>query len=660
MSLKLALEQTGLTWTLNPEPNGASYVVGTESNCNIRIPTNSTELSLSVEIEYIPDSDSWFVRQLSNDESSRENTTSIPIVGKTHIRLNDSLVLLAIPDITRDSNLFNASLITSTRLLCGSAHKRGLFGGFEMLNQLRVDPYKSKFPKSSIDVDQVTRNATQAILVTVIASIFVIFIAALQAMTIGFGEFSLDFSSPSTVLVAFLSLVSGFLIAFETIYLRWFLARKFLKKNYDPNFSIKSLESLSDYFRQDIYQAESNQNIVIFSSFSPFVGSGEPIPKSRWTVPIVRKTDYKFQDGANAESSNSYSSSSFVEIPIQDFYKSVDSEVDALELPKLEKLSQFFVDGFELDVDSKLLSSPVSRPTTLYLDNPLWNEDQYEPGSRLRAYRVYRYIDISRDYVLSHFLRFYSSGKITFVESAAYILPGIDRQRYSLVSTLDDTHVTRIIKMIFAGILLSATQLYIVLAVWYLGYFTYNVISWKFNDNKQRRASELQEEYNYGLEQTLREYVAEPLNLEENRKLHPNRFTSGEQSFLQNLNFRKILSNPILLIALFVLGPILLPIAIFLAVFTWFLNRYKETIKSFNTNLDYYGTQDLFMYWKAIQDAIFAGTIKLLKENNIDTQRLEGILAEIVNNSVTVNAGDITGSQISVGAGMSVSQSQKS
>jgi len=90
----------------------------------------------------------------------------------------------------------------------------------------------------------------------------------------------------------------------------------------------------------------------------------------------------------------------------------------------------------------------------------------------------------------------------------------------------------------------------------------------------------------------------------------------------------------------------------------WFLNRYKATIGTVNSNLDYYGTQDVFMYWKAIQDAIFSGTIKCLKDGGVDTTNLEGISTQIVNNAITVSAGNIHGSQVVVGTGITAAQSQ--
>lgn len=652
MSLKLSLAQTGLTWTLNPDQDKTQYIVGTERHCDIRLPDDALQPCPSIQLDYSPEREQWSLRRLTNNQGISAEASSepiTPIFDQSHIRLNSNLLLIAHLSTTDLAKPSKTSLITSTRLLCGYAYKEGIFGGFELLNQLRSDPYKGKFSKSSIDTDQVTRHSTQAILISTLIASAVLFVSLLQWVILYFrsaGAITSMLLEPSPLLVT-ISLVSGLAIAFETVYFRWFFARKFLKKHYDSEFSIKPLEPLSDYLRQDFYHPINNQNVIVFGSYAPFVGAGEPIPSSRWTVPITRRLKAEKETGDR-----------YVDISAREFHKWVDDEIGSLDLPQIQKTSQLFVDGFELAVDGKLLDKPIAQPAAIYLDNPIWNEEQQDSSSRLRAYRLYCYVDIERDYVLSHFLRFYNAGEITFIESAAYILTGIDRQRYSLTSTLDDSHLTRILKTLLVGVFLGVTQLYILLAGWYIGCFLYNILSWRNNDKKQRRAAEFQEEYNYGVEQTLREYVAEPLNLEENRKLHPNRATNRGQSFLARLNLRKIFSNPILLFAMFVLGPILLPFAIFIAVFMWFLNRFKETVGTFSTNLDYYGTQDIFMYWKAIQNGIFSGAIKLLKDKGVDTSTLEGVSSQIINNSVTVSAGNITGSQVVIGSDISSTQSK--
>lgn len=644
MKLELALEHTGLTWSLNPD---SSYEVGNDSNCDILLPyvRNSSRYHLKFSYK----GQTWYVENLSQQKNSLPDVliddqrvcNEIPLEEPTRIKLaTDGLVILAVPNGSTTAAIPQQTLLTtSTRLLSGSAYRQGIVSGFELLNQLRSDPYTSKVPKSSIDLDQVATHATQSVLISLIFAISVLAIFIIQIFIFQIAGFQVNLLLP-------LAIIAGGLTAYEIIYLRWSLARCFLKKYYDPKFCIKFLKPSVNYFKQYIYQDEPSQNIFTFGGFKPFVGSGEPIPESSWTLPIDRiKKDSEEQDR------------DCIEIPTHEFYQAVDKEISRLRLPSIQSFSYMFVNGFELETDGKLLTHSTERPAVAFVDNPLWNQEQNQPASQKRAYRVYRYVDTERDYVLSHFLRFYNAGSITFVESAAYILTGIDRKRFSLAPTLDDSHFSRWIKVIAATFVL-APLLYVVVAVWYIGIFIFNLVSWKSNDDKQRRAAEFREEYNYGVEQTLREFVAEPLNLDPNQSSRISRpFKKNRRSDF-NFSFKKLLANPLLLIVVITLSPILVPTTLIFLTINWSLTRYRDLNRDFSINLDYYGTQDVFLYWKATQDAIFNGTINLLKQKGVDTSKFEQASSQISNNSITVNAGSIIGSQFGAGAGSSLTMPQ--
>ncbi|NJP08222.1 MAG: FHA domain-containing protein [Leptolyngbyaceae cyanobacterium RU_5_1] len=647
MRLEVSLEQTGLTWTLEPT---FSYITGTAHSCDICLPCSDGKSDRQLELSC--KDGIWYIKRLNSASSIFVNhqsleTDAVPIKQQTRIKLTqENLVLLATPEVNLTTPIPSQNLLTtSTRLLSGYAYREGIVGGFELLNQLRSDPYTSKIPKSSIDLDQVAIHATQSVLLTLIFSIAVFIIFTIQVLLYLAAGLNL-------YLQLFLALVAGGLMAFEMIYLRWFLARRFLKKYYNPEFRIKSFEALVSYFRQHIYQTEPAQNIITFGGFKPFVGAGEPIPESSWTIPIERNLL------AKTDSKDKNNHLDCVEIPVNEFYQAVDQEVDRLHLPELQRLSQLFIDGFELEADGKLLSHPMTRPSVMSIDDPLWDQKEEEQGSRKRAYRVYQYIDTKRDYVLSHFLRFYNAGEITFVESAAYILTGIDRKRFSLAPTLDDSHLTRLGRTVLVAIVLLPF-LYAVASVWHIGFFISNIVSWRTDDNKQRRLAEFREEYNYGIAQTLREFAAEPLNLDPyqgQNKQSRKAAKKGGSSTSSRVSLRKVLTNPILLIILLPLSVILIPLILVLLILNWFLNRYRNLNRDFSINLDYYGTQDVFMYWKAIQKAIFRSTIDLLRQKGIDTSQFERISSRIIDSSTHITVGNIGNISGQLAIGSSISQ----
>jgi hypothetical protein len=68
---------------------------------------------------------------------------------------------------------------------------------------------------------------------------------------------------------------------------------------------------------------------------------------------------------------------------------------------------------------------------------------------------------------------------------------------------------------------------------------------------------------------------------------------------------------------------------------------------------DYYGVQDLTMYWKGIEDAMLGGLIAFLNEKGVNTSKFEQSAATIVNHGVMVSGGKFTAQQVAVGAGAS-------
>lgn len=645
----LALEQTGHTWTLEAE-NGRSYQVGNRPDCDVFLPYVNFASDVNLELSY----DSlWYVRDLGSLNGAllnkvRLNQERIPIEEEARISFGGGMVIVARLDSSPIPSRKPDALITPTRLLSGYVYLEGLTQALEILNQLRSDPYKATTPEDpSLNLDQVTTHAAQSVVISLTFAGLALIIFLLEYLLILALQAKLD-------LMAWLimGIFPSFLIAFESIYLRWFMARRFLRKKYEdpyyyPKWLPKFLKNAVNLLKNSIVKTAQLQNIITFAGSNPFIGSGEIISGSSWTVPITRKKKHQ-EKSEEWENSQEY-----IEIAVDQFYQATDREIDKLNLPNLEILSRLYIDGFELEPDGKLLMNTTSRPAVMFLDDPLLIKEQDDVAGKKRAYRIYRYVDQERDYILSYFLRFYNAGEVTFVESSAYILTGIDRQRFSLSSLLEDSQLSRRLKMLL-GTIIFASGIYLGLALWYFVVFSFYFFSWKFNDARQRRAAEFQEEYNYGLEQTFREFIAEPLDLSQRARrqqtvnLAKNPLSRSIKNFISQLR-RTPLGILILIILILTFFP--------LAIFIFFVNRYRQLNTDLKVSFDYYGTQDVLMYWKSIQNAIFSSTIKLLKSQGIDSSEFERSVISIINNVTRITAGNITNSQIAVGSGSTFSQS---
>ena len=632
-NLTLALEQTGHSWTLHAE-NQCQYQVGTRRDCDITLPCVNFASDLCLELSY---DSGWYVRDNGSlngifIDDQRLDHQQVAITGDTHIRAANGMLLIAKLTSNSPNQITSDALITPTRLLSGYAYLAGLTPALELLNQLRSDPYKAAIPEdSSLDLEKVITHTAQSVVITLTFSCLALGVFLLELLFIFIDTFYFsnwgiisDWLSLAKI-IPIMGIIPGLLIAFESVYLRWFNARRFLKKDYTPNTFLKFLplflENIVNYLKQSIIQIAPLQNIITFAGSNPFIGSGELIPASRWTVPITRK---KKETSDSKEAEDWRKAPEYIDIPVTEFYQAIEEGIEQLNLPNLTKFTRLYMDGFELEPDGKFLLNATSRPAVMLLDDPLLFPEQSKLSSRQRAYRVYQYVDHERDYIISYFLRFYNAGSVTFVESSAYILAGIDRQRFSLSSTIEDTQFSRIVKMIIAAIIFSS-GIYLGLALWYLGLFIFYLISWKRNDFQQRRAACFQEEYNYGIEQTFREFIAEPVDFNQQDRLRQKIYRSKNpinQFIINPLNLLR--KNILGILILFVFLPLVLPFLFFSFIFHFLLTMPRNLTEP-KVTFDYYGTQDLLMYWKALQTNIFSNTLRILKIHNIDTSDFESL-----------------------------------
>jgi hypothetical protein len=166
-----------------------------------------------------------------------------------------------------------------------------------------------------------------------------------------------------------------------------------------------------------------------------------------------------------------------VDIPLYDFYKFVEDEVEKKNLPYIQKTSKLYANGRELEVDGQILKTVASRPVAQLPKNQIWALAQSSKLNNKRVYRIYRYYDQERDMMLSYFLRFYNVGSVTFAEGVTYTLPSIDRDRFSLTPLLNDNKTSRVIKTLILAAILFPFNLYTLIAVWHLIAYLFNVVS---------------------------------------------------------------------------------------------------------------------------------------------------------------------------------------
>jgi hypothetical protein len=470
----------------------------------------------------------------------------------------------------------------ANRMLSGSAYRRGLRSGLDLLGKLRSGRCKARSPEANLDLEQIATHASRSVLITLAFSAAALGIFVLQrllmlasgAAVMGDGVYVwMGASLPSVIL----TLIGSGLIAYELIYLRWANARRFLRRDYMPGEHKHVLRpermkehSLAGWLKNQILDADAVQNVVTFGGYTPFVGAGRRI--SGWTMAVERKPDPAALDEDEEERHH-------IDIPVADFYRAVDEAVEKAQLPRLQVSSLLFVKGEELEADGEVLTQLGKRPASRLPDGRLLGLGQGDLTSGMRFYRSYRYIDTARDMMLSYYLRFYNVGAVTFIEGTAYTLTSVDQERYGLAPLLDDTLLTRELKTAGAMLVLAPFGLYALVALFHLGLFLSKLLAWRQQDARHQRAIQAREKYNYGVTTTFRESVAAP--------------------FYQ----------------------------------------------------DYYGVQDLTMYWRSIEEAVLNGVVELLESKGVDVSQFKEQATTVINSGIMVSGGQFTATQVSAGTG---------
>jgi hypothetical protein len=197
---------------------------------------------------------------------------------------------------------------------------------------------------------------------------------------------------------------------------RYKLVPLLAKEGYDP----AQLEALliSKYRDQALprLMPEADQNLVVYSGFSPFVGAGSPL--GRWSFPIDVSRP-KENMGLRLE---------IKPFELAELYQAVEQGLGNCQIKGFVAKDFLFANGQQIrDQDwilPTIFSHPVYRVDDARVQHYLGNNDP-----RVRYYKWLRVFDWGNEIVISYFVRFSRQGNHLFV--------GVDR---FLLTPLAETH----------------------------------------------------------------------------------------------------------------------------------------------------------------------------------------------------------------------------
>ena len=294
----------------------------------------------------------------------------------------------------------------TTRHLCAAAHIDWKFRR-KVIKQLVEDEFEALGPSFGVDLVAVLKHCVAARRRKLIRDIFLVLIFVYLVI-----EYLV--LPPINLFSLFTFLTIAWLIIFVEEWISHYriVGRNLSEGSYNPdavkennNGKLKILfEKIPEWY---------NPNVIVYSGFSPFVGSGFWI--GGWTLASDLDKGRK-EKGKKLEPQR---------FTLTEFYDYVVDSLKKLNIEKLNIEDKLYVEGTTIRNDKRFISNPFKRPYT-HVPQSLINEFKEFPTEPIRYYLSIRAIDWEGELVLSIFLRFFKVGEKLFAETSYYLLPPLD------------------------------------------------------------------------------------------------------------------------------------------------------------------------------------------------------------------------------------------
>jgi hypothetical protein len=317
----------------------------------------------------------------------------------------------------------------TTRLLCASAYLDRQFRELVIKFCLH-DKHHALGACFGLDMATVVRHCRRAQRIFDRRSLFLLLPGIAGLFVVGALLVSEQSSSPADALTGVIGIgLVVFLASFGVCLYFELLARSIVTKHFlHSNFSPDVFLQKDDTPVDELKAAEAG-NTVVYSGFTPFVGSGENLGAWSFALDLRKRTC----DGAaslQGDSAPELTEQELEDISLQALYECIAKRIAKLGLDRVTIQDKLYVNGRDIRDDKRFLSDPLSRPRYRVEEPVMVNAMLQQGENQLRHYRCIRVVDWNGELVLSIFLRFSRLSHNLFVEASYYLLtPVADRFR---------------------------------------------------------------------------------------------------------------------------------------------------------------------------------------------------------------------------------------
>jgi hypothetical protein len=336
----------------------------------------------------------------------------------------------------REENMSTSTDVTeteSTRYLCAGMHLDRAFR-HQVIEQLFEEEHRAVEIPYGLDVEAVSYHAASAerratIRSVLLLPIFVIaafYYISLSAQEGDAGELYIP--------MYLLWLIAAIVVFVESIIRNKTL--RTLRKGYDGARAHSKLE-VSAHLRGRV-----QRNLVVYSGFSPFVGSGNDL--GGWSF-VVRLDKARDTLGIG-ETPISFKNS--------ELYAHIRSRLTGLSPEGLLIQDKLYVNGQDIRGDDRFLPSPTGPPV-YEVDSGMVDNFIDNPSQTVRHYMAIHLVQWKGELVVSCFIRVNQLGQHLFVEASYFLLPPVKENYYS-VDSLPPFHSAKEIWTLAIGSIFSA------------------------------------------------------------------------------------------------------------------------------------------------------------------------------------------------------------
>jgi hypothetical protein len=369
----------------------------------------------------------------------------------------------------------------TTRLLCASAYLSGATFRSTILDRVR-QKHKAVAPELGVDlgtVAQVCRIAERRSLYFSLGFVLVMVVASFTALLTNPEQAIV----PGIVLVL-LSAILFFVMKFQE---RYSLTRPFLRKHFTPEHVATKYPSDGNHS----HPSQTEQNLVIYSGFTPFVGAGIDFGGWSFAVSTIKCSEEYEDDPAGA-----------IKFSPSDLYVEIEAGIDSLALERVKSHDFYFVSGTDIRADHEILPDDYSRPAmSLSAETAASYKDNSD--SHVRFYRWIRVEDWGGELVFSMFLRCTLRGSNLFVELRRFLLTPVAHQ-YRAIDRITPPNFSWVVLLIIGSLI--AGPLYAIISPLVLLHQLALKVNRMFGAEDKAMRKEIRENplFDYGASESLR------------------------------------------------------------------------------------------------------------------------------------------------------------